>query len=203
MNLTKKATLILVLGAIALGVVPFAAQAAGAKKNQHVNGAVTAVDTTANTVTILDKKTSSTITVSVSPDTKFTESKNVGLEGLAVGDRIRATAKEDLIAGVTTVDATRIEILSPLSEPAKHVGKKSVEGSIVTLAPNLTISSDDGTTYTINTAPKVQVLASFPATFSDVVVGKHIQAIGKLDGTTFEASAIVVAATKEHHTKAI
>jgi hypothetical protein len=169
-------------------------------KSHHVAGAVTAVDTTANTITVLDKKTSATSVISVVPSTKYFQSKSVGLAGLTTGDVIRAHAQADIVAGSTTVASDRIEIVSPLAVAAKKANakaaKKSVEGTVVTVTPTLTISTDDGSSITITTDSKTRVLEAKPAVFTDVKVGSHVEATGPLVGANVVAADVTISAEK-------
>jgi hypothetical protein len=162
------------------------------KKGERVEGTVTAINTSANTITIHNRKSDTDMVATISSDTKYMLAKNIGLTGLNVGDKISAEGKGDLVAGSTSVNANRINVLSPLSEPKKHESTRSVQGTITALTPVLTISTDDGSSMTVVADATTRVMAMQTASLADVAVGQHVQAVGKLKNGVYVASEIHV-----------
>jgi hypothetical protein len=176
--------------------LPITAHAA--KKAKRLTGTVTVINSAANTLTIVDGKTNSSDQVSITTGTKYLQSVNVGFSSLAVGDKIRVQSTTDLSPGTTTITSNRIEILSPMAKEKLHNGKKAVTGTISNLTPALTITGNDGTTYTITTGPKAKVFSSEPAAFTDLVEGSHVQITGQTVRSAFVASEVTIGPKRGH-----
>jgi len=180
-----------------------AATQKGAKKNNRINGKVTAVDTSAGTITILDKKTNTTSVVTIDGKTKFAKTKEVAFSTFAIGDHV-AIGGKGITPGATSVTAGRITLESPLADETKNGknkgNKRGVQGTIVTLAP-LSITTDDGTTVSVTTDATTRYFAQAPATFTDVVVGDHVQVNAKTKGASLVAGEVTIAPAKAGHGK--
>lgn len=126
------------LVALALLVSPSSALA---KKHQtKAKGPITAIDTTAGTVTIADKKSGESVTVTVDASTRIhkNEQEHATLADLAVGDKANARYN------TTTLIAKRIQAKSP--KAAK------VEGTITAVdltANTVTIQTEGGDLVTV------------------------------------------------------
>jgi hypothetical protein len=173
------------------------------RQGHDINGTVSAVDPGSNTLTIVLNKLNTVQTVNVTGSTKISKIVNIGLADLNVGDEIRASSKEAIAAGATSITANRIAVISPLSNTKKAAGQKSVVGIVANTTPQLTITTNNQSTITITTLPKTKVVSTQPASFNDIAIGDHIAATGKLMGTSFFAKAITIGAPKTgHHRRA-
>lgn len=173
---------VLVMFAVAL-VLSAAPQHAFAKhggKEGRAKGPITAIDTTASTVTINDRKQGSvTVTVNDATELRLDNNKNATLAMLAVGDR--ADARYD----TTTMVASRIK-----AKTAKIEAK--VEGVITAIdldAGSVTIqpSAGDPVTVTVTATTKIEYNEA-DATLADFQIGDAAQA--KYNPTNFVASKI-------------
>jgi hypothetical protein len=194
MIFTKRLIGLMGVGIALMATMPQMAQAA--KKTQKTTGAVTAVNASTDGLTVFDKKTNTSVEVSVSSATIFTKRKNVGVSALASGDRIEVRSKVDLVPGLTTVDASQILLESPLAEPKKHEGAKSIEGTVISVSPVLTITTADGTSITVNTEPKTRVYQFEAATFTDIAVGDRVEVVGTPSVAGFVAKSVAIEPSK-------
>jgi hypothetical protein len=160
------------------------------KKSDRIEGIVTAIDPVAGTVTIHNRKLNTDVVATVTKATKYMFSRNIGVAGLNIGDRIDAQSKDKLTSGATNVAADRINVLSPLTEPKKHQNPRTMEGTVASLSPTLTITTDDGSTVSITTNLDTKVMALQPAELANVTVGQRVQAMGKLNSGTYVAIEI-------------
>ncbi len=163
----------------------------------RLNGTVTAIDTTANTITVQPRGQDATpTTVSINSTTKYTKVTTVPLTSLAVGNIISAGGRQPIDPAATTVDASRIQILDTLPKapatPNPNYQPRNVSGTILTTTPSLTIKTDAGTTITVNTTDTTQVSKTIPAAVTDVAVGNNVNIETKTDGTTVTAVAVHV-----------
>jgi hypothetical protein len=152
-----------------------------------VTGAVSAVDTTANTITVQGRGQDATpTTVKINGDTKFTKVVTVALSTLKVGDIIQAGSAQAYQQGDTSIDATRITVLAalPPARPAGGAGGgaaggarrggRGLAGTIATTTPSLTIKTAAGDTITVNTTDTTTVSATQPATIADIATGTNV-----------------------------
>jgi hypothetical protein len=158
-----------------------------------VNGVVSAVDTTANTITVHDRRTDADVLVTVTGDTKFSKQANVGLAGLAAGTIVSVRSDADIAAGSTSVDGNRIAVLPKLPPMANEQNPRLLIGTVATTTPSLTVTTATGTIVTINTTPDTEVMATQPAALTDITVGERVMVAGKNDGTTLTAREVRIA----------
>jgi Cu/Ag efflux protein CusF len=167
---------------LALALAPNHAFAKQGKHQLKAKGVVTAIDTTAGTVTIHDKKSDQDVTVSVTEMTRIhkNENEHATLADLAVGDK--AAARYD----TATMNAKRIQAKSPKVKPAKVVGTIS---AIDADAQSVTIQPKKGDAVTVFVTADTKINRNdAPATFADLVVGDH--AAAKYDPNTMQATKI-------------
>jgi hypothetical protein len=163
------------------------AQNAPAQGN-NVQGTVASIDSTKNTFVVTPRSGDST-TVQTSDKTKITKSTNVGLAGLKVGDLITVNGQVDTTA--LTVAARRITVRAAAANRPAGGGQgagagngRSIRGSVATTTPKLTVTGEDGKTYTVNPASdNIQVLAPAPGTFSDITAGANVRVRGSADAS--------------------
>lgn len=172
---------VIMIFAVAM-LLTFAPQHAFAKngnKEGRAKGAITAIDTTAGTVTINDRKQGSvTVTVTSGTQLRLDSKKNVTLAMLAVGDS--ADARYD----ATTMVATRIDAKSPKSPQAKGtITAIDLTAQTVTIQP----LNGNAIALTANAATKIERNEEH-ATLADLKVGDSAEA--KYDALTMIASKI-------------
>ncbi|MBI4673000.1 MAG: hypothetical protein HY741_15200 [Chloroflexi bacterium] len=177
----KKVSLITValalLLAVMLAMAPQNALAKNGGKNKgRARGPITAIDTSASTVTILDRGGASvTLNVTSATEIRKDSKKNVPLSGLAVGDK--ADARYD----TTTMNAQRIKAKSP-----------KVEGTITAIdlaAQTVTIQPLSGDAVTVKAVATTKIERNDEhATLADFKIGDRGQA--RYNATTLEASKI-------------
>jgi hypothetical protein len=208
--LTKIATFILTFALILLigSQMPTMAQApapaakhASGKKTIKITGKVAAIDTSAETITIHNKKANADTVLTLTPATKILYDKNIGLDALTAGDKINVQSSSEIAKGAASIAANRITLISPLAEEKHKGGKHSLQGSIVSVSP-LTISADDGSNVSVTTTDGTKVYETEPAKQSDILVGAHVQVIGKPNGTVINAVSLTIEPTKTGHKKA-
>lgn len=190
MKLVLKVLFIAALTFIVSGQFAARAQGPGGYNDPNrLYGTVTAIDTTANTLTVHDRRADTDTTVSLTTDTKYTKQTVVPITTLAVGSFVNASGREDIPAGATSVDASRIEILTALPTDNRP-NTRGVVGTVLTTTPTLTAKAADGTTWTINTTDETQVSQTDPAVVTDVVVGSNVQVETKAVGNTVTADTV-------------
>jgi hypothetical protein len=150
-----------------------------AKKNMtNVKGTITAIDTTAGTVTIEDANGDS-VTVTVEDSTKIHKNNDEGasIEDLAVGDKAKSRYNED------TLVARRIHAKTPVAHIHGEIIAVDVAGASVTIQP------DEGDAVTLLVTEDTRLNRNDePATLEDFVVGDH--ATAKYNPVTSEARRI-------------
>jgi len=166
---------LLVLFALALLLSPTNALA---KKHQaKAKGPISAIDPVAATVTIEDKKTGESVTVTVDGSTRIHKDNKewATLEDLAIGDTAKARYNKD------TLLAKRIQAKSP-----------KLEGTITAIdvgAQSVTIQPTIGDPVTVFATETTKIERNDEeATLADLVVGDQAQA--KYNAETFEAYKI-------------
>ncbi len=150
------------------------------KPNTHVRGTITALDTTAGTITIQDKKSGDVVTVTADESTRIHKNNNESatLADLAVGDKAHARYNQE------TLVAKRIQAKSPKAELDKvHGTITAIDGPNVTVAPK----KGDPVTVVVTEATKVS-RDDVAATLADLVVGDRANA--KYDPNTMEATKL-------------
>jgi len=156
---------------------PVAAPAAATKAK--VQGTVTAVDATAKSVTVSERK-GGTTTFTVAPAALIAVRSDEALADINVGDKVRAMSASVINEGDTTVDTLAIEIL-PATGKHKEKGtgyhKKAVDGVVATVKP-LTITTPGGVTVTLLTSAATVVSTQKSGSFSDIAVGLGVWAEG-------------------------
>ncbi len=153
------------------------------KKHQaKAKGNITAIDTVASTVTILDRKSGEEVTVTVDESTRIHKNNKewATIEDLAVGDK--ADARYD----IETLVAKRIQAKSAKVKDAK------VHGTIAAIdltAQSVTIQPQEGdpVTVLVTNVTKIERKGA-EATLAELVVGDHVNA--KYNADTMEASKI-------------
>jgi hypothetical protein len=199
----------LLLKALALAVLTFmvggqyAAQAQGGPliPANRVYGSVTAVDTTANTITVQGRGQDATATtVKVTSDTKYTKPVTVALTTINVGDPISVRTATAPAATDTSIAAESVIVLDALPAPGAPGGfgnrggrgGATTTGTVVTTTPTLTIKTTAGTTLTVTTTDTTTVSAIKPATLADIAVGNNVSIVTKTD-TAGNVTATTVA----------
>ncbi len=165
----------------AVPAAPVAAAAPGVKRaNNNIQGKVSAVDATKNTVTLSGRRGATDTTYTLAPDAKVYVSQPAALSDIKVGDTINAYAA-DVTKGATTVDADRI-VIAPAAaamgrKPGKNAGYhgKRVEGVVAATTPALTITTAGGVTVTVTTTADTKVTREAPGTLAAVLVGANVQ----------------------------
>lgn len=169
---------LVVLLALTLVLSPTGALAK--KETAKVRGKITALDTTAGTVTVQDKKSGESVTVTVDENTRIhkNEQEGAALTDLAVGDRAGVRYNKE------TLVAKRIQAKSPKVELSKvHGLVTAIEGQNVTIDPK----KGEPVTVVVTDATKI-TRDDVDAALGDLVVGDHANA--KYDPTTMEATKL-------------
>jgi len=157
---------------LGLAMVAFAAPG---DNPARVRGQVTKVDATAKTITVSNRRTQSETTFSVNSTTKYRVSVKGALSDLKVGDHVRVMGQEN----GTAVDARMIAVVSGAPNNNRPGGGRmgrGVSGVIATTTPSLTVKTDDGQTDTVNTTAETNIMTSKEGAFTDVEVGKNVNA---------------------------
>lgn len=180
---------------VALPTVALPTVASAKHHAKQVQGQVSAVDLTNNTVTVTTKKNPTGTTLTLGPRAKVTVTQPAMLTDIKTGDTVNVYSPL-LTAGATTVTAERVE---DVPAPAHH-GKKAnagyhknyVQGMVASTTPALTITTPGGVTVTVTTTAVTKVAKVVPGALSDITVGKTIQAHTREDGATLTATEIHV-----------
>jgi len=165
---------------LGLAMVAFAAPG---DNPTRVRGQVTKVDATAKTITVSSRRTNTETTFSVNSTTKYRVSVKGALSDLKIGDHVRVMGQEN----GTTVDARMIAVVSGTPNNNRPGGGgggrgRGVSGVVATTTPSLTVKTDDGQTDTVTTTADTNILTSKEGAFTDVEVGKNVNAT--LDSST-------------------
>lgn len=168
-----------------------------------VGGSVTAVDAAKKTVTVQGWGQQPSQTVKVGASTKYDQSVQGAMSDLKVGDKIRVMGRpsED---DDNTIDARAIMLAPPGGFGAGGFGRRGgggrpggggggggnrpgggggqgggrgrggVMGTIATLTPKFTVTTDDKQTKTIDTTDDTRVMVSKSASLADITVGKMV-----------------------------
>lgn len=168
---------LLALFALTLSLSPTNALAKKNHSKSKVQGTITAIDTTAGTVTILNAKTNTPVTVTVDSSTRIRHdrTKHATLADLVVGDRAKAKFNAD------TMLAKRIRASGP-----KLIGTITAVNttlSTVTIQP----TSGSPVTLTVTNATKIK-RDHKKAALTSLVVGDSAKA--KYNAQTLQASKI-------------
>lgn len=163
---------------------PVAAAAPAAKRNNaNVQGKVSAVDTTKNTITLGGRGGDTSYTLA--PDAKVYVSQPAALTDIKTGDTISAYAP-NIEKGAATVAADRLVIAPPAAatgrKPGKNAGfhRNRVEGVVAATTPALTITTAGGATVTVTTTADTKVSRESPGTLAAILVGAVVQ--GRTNG---------------------
>ena len=163
---------------VALALVLAPTPALAAKKNMaKAKGYISAIDTTAGTVTIADKESGLDVVVTVEPSTRIHKNKVEGadIEDLVVGDKAHAKYNAD------TMVAKRIQAKSPKAHG--EITAVDVPGNSVTIQPAVGLPI----TVVVTEATKIKRNHE-RVELGDLVVGD--QAKAKYDPGTMEAKHI-------------
>jgi hypothetical protein len=160
-----------------------------------LHGTVTAVDTTANTITIQGRGQDATsTTVSVNSTTKYTKQSNVPLTTIAVGNILVVMSRDTIDSAATSVDAFRIQIVDALPKPGDNPNSNFadhiVAGTVLTASPSLTIKNAAGATITVTTSDDTQVSQTVDTTLAAVAVGNNVRVETSTSGSTVTAVAV-------------
>jgi hypothetical protein len=208
MNQTKKILAFAALSFIVAGQAAVRAQGPGGyggggfANALRVTGPVSAVDTTADLITVTGRGDNAVpLTVKYDTSTTYTKQVVVPLSTLQVGGVISVNSATPPQPGDTSIDATRITVLpamppAPAAPPAGgggfgggggggygggRRGGRGVVGTIATTTPTLTITTPAGVTETVNTDAETVVSATQPGTIADVLVGSNVNISVKTD----------------------
>jgi len=168
----------------------------GAPNPNLVTGTVTAIDTTANTITVENRRTQEDTTVALTSSTKYTKQTVATVAAVTVGSLVTVRAADEIAAGATTVAAAQIGVVLELPKPNPNApanpqyGNRSISGTVLTITPALTIKTADGTTVTITTDDTTRYSQTVPAALTDVAVGNNVMIDTTTNGTTVTATAV-------------
>jgi hypothetical protein len=185
-----------VIAAVGLFAALPTAWAAPAGPVTPVRGQVTAVDTTAKTITLEDRRSQSTSTLHVNDATKYLVDAVGTMSDIKVGQTVRVLGQT---AG-TTVTARMIQIV-PTEEanqaPPQFGGRgggrfSAVQGVVATVAPTLTITTADKQTDTVQTDPNTRVTTSHAGTLADVKPQEFVNAVTNGTGASAMATSVHV-----------
>lgn len=162
-----------------------------------VRGRVTAVDTTANTITLSEGRQQAAqtpTTLHVNGSTKYTVAAQGAVGDIKVGDTINVMGQTN----GNTVTARMIQVV-PSAAPAPNAaaGRRQgmrVEGVVATVTPVLTITTADKQTDTITTDATTRVMTTKPGTLADVKVGNFVMAQTTGEGDSAVATSVDVRA---------
>lgn len=153
---------------------------AGNRQANTLQGRVTAVDTTAKTITVGRRRDNSTTTVTLTSDAKVLVTKPATLTDIKVGDSVSVFGS-NLTAGATTVEATRVAIQAAAPKaPAKTTARTGfhrnrVDGTVTATTPALTIKTAGDVTVTVTTTGTTRYERLSSGALSDVAVGSNVQ----------------------------
>lgn len=157
------------------------------RPNNNVQGKVSAVDVTKNTVTVSGRRGAADTTYTLAPGAAVYVSQPAAVTDIKTGDTINAYA-QDIAKGATTVAADRIVIAPAAATAARKPGKNAgfhrnrVEGVVAATTPGLTMTTAGGVTVTVTTTAETKVTREVPGTLAAVLVGANIQ--GRTNGDT-------------------
>jgi len=193
---------ILPIAVAAALLAPIAAQAQGPNGN-FVGGSVTAVDAAKKTVTVQGWNQQAS-TFKVSGSTTYDQSVQGSVSDLKVGDKVRVMGQpsEDDDNTVDARMIMLVPPGAPngggfgcgrrggnrpggnaagggANRPGGGQGgpggrRRGVSGTIATLSPKFTVTTDDKETKTIDTTDDTRVMVSKSGSFSDIAVGKMV-----------------------------
>jgi len=192
----RNAILPIVVAAL-IAPVAVKAQAPG----NFVGGSVTAVDAAKKTVTVQGWGQAAPQSFKVGASTTYDQSVTGAISDLKVGDKVRIMGQpsED---DDNTIDARAIMLVPPGAQGGMGFGRRGagggrpggagggqgggqgqggrggrrgVTGTIATLTPKFTVTSDDDkSTKTVDTTDETRVMVSKSAAFGDIAVGKMV-----------------------------
>jgi hypothetical protein len=171
---------------VQLGLAVTAVVAAPGDTLSRVGGAVTKVD--GKTITVTDRRTQSDVTFAVTGSTKYTVSALGAVSDLKVGEKVMVMGQ----LNGNTVDARFIAVVPPGGMGGRMGGGRPggqggpggfqpVQGTVATVTPSLTVTTDDKQTDTVNTTSDTRVMTSKAGSLSDITVGKFVSA--QVDGS--------------------
>lgn len=177
---------------IQLGLAVAAAVAAPGDTLSRVGGAVTKVD--GKTITVTDRRSQSDVSFVVNGSTKYTVSSLGTTSDLKVGQKVMVMGQQN----GSTVDARFIAVVPEGAAnrmggfggrrgggqggPGGPGGFQPVQGTIASVSPSITVTTEDKQTDTITTTDQTRVITSKAGTLSDITVGKFVSA--QVDGST-------------------
>jgi hypothetical protein len=167
----------ILLAILTVSIVLAPATALAKKDHDKLKGPITAIDTTAGTITVDDRK-DGLVTVNVSDETniRVDNQKNATIADLSVGDHAKVRYK------TTTNTAEKIKARSPKVEG--FITAIDLGASTVTIQPQ---SPDAAVTVNVTELTKLRRDGK-TATIADLKVGDHAQA--RYDATTLDASKL-------------
>jgi hypothetical protein len=144
----------------------------------RVNGVVQSNNN--GTVTVTSRRDPTSVTFTITAETKIETSKAIASTDIAVNNAVRIEGT--VSADGKSIDARRVTVLTALpGKGAARWGKvtpngKAVEGTVTSVNP-LTVTAGDGTTgVTVNPTLTAQYMQNVTAVPSDVATGVRIQA---------------------------
>lgn len=191
----KMATLIAsaaLAGGTAFGGVAFAQNSPPTTPNQapalqgnNYQGSIASINTAQQEFVITTVFGARNVTVETTDKTHYNKETDIGLSGLQTGDRVLVMGQVNSAQG--SVAAKRIQVQGPRKHPKAPGGRAAlagrVIGGIISSTSPLTITGDDGKTYTIvPLANGIPVIAPQPAAFGDIQVGENVSVHGKPTG---------------------
>jgi len=167
---------------IQLGLAVAAAVAAPGDTLSRVGGAVTKVD--GKTITVTDRRSQSDVSFVVNAGTKYTVSSMGTTSDLKVGQKV-------MVMGQQNGNAVDARFIAVVPEGATNrmggFGRRGggqggpggftpVQGTIASVSPSLTVTTEDKQTDTITTTDQTRVITSKAGSLSDITVGKFVNA---------------------------
>ena len=155
-------------------------------------GKVTAVDVTANTITVSDTKSGTSFMVNASGATiqKFTPPsapQTIAIGQIQIGDNVMV---QGTVSG-TTITATKITDGMMMAGFRGGPGMRGAAGTVASINGNtITLTGKNGTTYTVN-ASGSNVEKVSPSSVSNIAVGDTLQVSGTTSGGTITAKNII------------
>lgn len=190
MKRTELWTIIAAAGILAAQPAAFAAP---------VRGRVTAVDSTAKTITLSQgrQQAATAATLHVNDATKYAVPAQGSISDIKVGDTIRVmgqtTGNTIAARNITEVPAAAPGHAAPGGQ-ARRGGRMGAQGVVATTTPTLTITTADNQTDTITTDASTQVSTTKPGTLDDVKVGAFVTAQTTGEGDSAVATSVDVMA---------
>ena len=165
---------------------PTVGAVAPADTGTPVRGRVTAVDMTANTITLAGFGGQTPTILHVTPGatgTKYLVDKPGTMTDLKIGQTVRVNGQT---VG-NTVTARSITIIPPAEATQQGGGRRSgVQGVIATLTPALTITTTDAQIDTVQTDATTTVMVPKAGRLADIAAGQYVtaSATGAADNQT-------------------